>query len=398
MNIKPNLIKEELKYLAKRGAASREIIMRTSLAPNERKEPPVFTAARAAELLRKSGASVGRVLRELGLLPATGGDVQRHSIDQAVLTKLIEHYRGGASEPNEGAIVLAVANQKGGVGKTTTVANLAPWAALNSIKTLVVDIDSQASFTAFMGLNADIEIKERETIAPILDGSEDPTLRDSLRSKIRKAPHIDNLWYVPSCLELANGDVGAYRKQFTLDEGEEWVFFNRLKLALDTVRSDYDLIILDCPPHISATTYNSVYAADMILVPLGAHMVDLASTLRFIEWLDMILAKLPGAGLRRIRFIVTNFVNEPASNDNLTIIKNTLGEHLMKVTAFHSSEIQRAAALFKSIYELPRHIGSREAWKRACETVDAVNQAVFEEVTEFRASDRQPAKTNHQGA
>ena len=386
------LIKQELEYLGKRAELSRNIIMQMSLQPNERKEPPVFTAARIADMLMRTPASVGRVVKDLGLMSGPDPEEARYAISQAGLDQIRAHYQISPALPVGGARVIVVENQKGGVGKTTTVAHLAPWAALHGYRTLVIDADSQASFTAYQGFNPDIELYEEDTISPILTGETDADGKPaSLRTRIKKASHIENLWFVPSCLDLANGDVGAYRRQFLKEEGDDYVFFNRLKLAIDEIRQDFDLIIIDCPPHISAITYNSVYAADMMLIPLGAHMLDLASTARFIDWLNLVMEQLPGAAISRIRFMITNYDEKPASQDNLKVIRQVLGDHVLNVTALHSSEIQRAGALFKSIYEVPRAIGSRDAWSRACKTMDAVNREVLSQIENMWID--APAKT-----
>lgn len=381
------IIREELEYLSKRAELSRAIIMKMSLQPNERKEAPVFSAGRVAEILERTVPSISRVIKDLGLGSGLDPHENRYAIDQGTFNRIREHYRPAPPRRPEGAKVIVIENQKGGVGKTTTVAHLAPWAALHGYRTLVIDADSQASFTAYQGLNPDIELEEEHTISPILTGDTEADGSPArLASRIRKAPHIDNLSYVPSCLDLANGDVGAYRRQFeSQGTNDGYVFFNRLKLAIDEIRHEYDLIIIDCPPHISAITYNSVYAADMMLIPLGTHMLDLASTARFIDWLNLIMERLPGAGIQRIRFLVTNYDEKPASQDNLKVIRQVLGEHVLKVNALHSAEIQRAGTLFKSIYEVPKAIGSRDAWSRACRTMDAVNREIMLQIEDLWA-------------
>lgn len=391
MRDQANLIKQELEYLKKRAELSRDVIMQMSLQPNERKEPPVFSASRVAEILERTPASVGRVLKDLRIDSQVSQDENRYAINQSEFDLLRNHYGLTPPRPVDGAKVVVIENQKGGVGKTTTVAHLAPWAALHGLKTLVIDADSQASFTAYQGFNPDIELEENDTISPILTGEgDDGGPSPSLTPRIRKAPHIENLWFVPSCLDLANGDVGAYRRQFLKSAGDDYVFFNRLKIAIDEIRKDFDLIIIDCPPHISAITYNSVYAADLMLIPLGAHMLDLASTARFVDWLNLIMEQLPGAAISRVRFMVTNFDEKPASVDNLKVIRQVLGEHVLKVTALHSSEIQRAGTLLKSIYEVNKPIGSRGAWSRACQSMDAMNREIMAQVNEMTGA--MPAK------
>jgi chromosome partitioning protein len=394
------LIKQELQYLSKRAELGRNIIMQVSLQPNQRKEPPVFTAGRVADMLERSPAAVGRVIKELGLEEGPDPTSNRYSIDQAGFAMLRDHFSEKAEAPPGGARVIAVANQKGGVGKTTTVVNTAPWLALHGLRVLVIDADSQASFTTYLGLVPDAELEEDDTISPILTGEDevDGSGPASLARRIRKAPHIDNLWFVPSCLDLANGDIGAYRRQFLKKEGDTYAFYNRLKLAIDRVRDDFDVILIDCPPHISAVTYNSIYAADMMLIPLGAHMLDLASTIRFIEWLNLIMDQLPGCQLSRIRFMVTNYADNPSSAENLTVIRQVLGEHLLKVQALHSSEIQRASTLLKSIYEVPRFIGSREAWTRACKAMDGMNREIMAQLREHWSMSKVALRTTEGGS
>jgi chromosome partitioning protein len=269
--------------------------------------------------------------------------------------------------------------------------HLATAAALKGYRTLVLDLDSQASFTTFMGPNPDVEIHEDETLMNIITGES-----TDLRGLIKPAPHIKNLSFVPACLEANNANELAYHRQIRAQVTEElakehgfqskhdsYVFFDRLKRAIETIRAEYDLIVLDCPPHVSATTYNGAYAGDFLLVPLAATMLDFASTLRFIDWLNMIATTLPGVRYECIRFLITNYESSAAHENALHLIKQVLDDKLLKNRAVHSSEIQRAAQELKSIYEVSKPIGSRDAWMRACESMDEVNQEVLAVVDEI---------------
>lgn len=382
-----DLLNNELDYLVRRFQAAREFTAKLSVLPNARKEPPTFSARRAAEILDKSAASVSTVYRDLLHRDDTavvnpGSPPRRHEINQADLTRLMDHYYG-PMQHRSSAKVIVVENQKGGVGKTTTMVHLAPWLALHRYRVLAIDADPQASFTSYQGINPDAELTEDDTISAILSGDPDADgAPASLATRIRKSPHIENLDFVPACLELASGDAGAYRRQFTgNDEPGVYRFYDRLRLEIDKIRDRYDVILIDCPPHVSVIIYNAIFAADMIIVPLSTHMLDLASTGRFTEWLTMLAARLPGCRISKIRFLITNHDESSASTDNLVMIRRFLGEHLMRVYAQHSSEIQRAGAFLKSIYEVPSPIGSRDAWTRACKSMDEVNREIVEQIT-----------------
>lgn len=399
MNREAEMTMVQLAYLSKRADVGRKFILKQAIAPSERKEPPRFSAGRAAELIGRTKQSVGKVLKDLQLgtdpKMRESGTFQSFNLSQDDLDTLRRHY--GEERPEvDRACVVCVLNQKGGVGKTTTVVHLAMNAALKGHRTLVLDLDSQASFTCFMGPNPDVEVEFDQTLHDVIVGK-----RDDLRELIQPAPHVKNLWFVPSCLEFNNANELAYQRQVEANvtkvlaekhgfqyKHDTFLFFNRLKKAIDKVRGEYDLIILDCPPHVSATTYNGAYAADFLLVPLGATMLDFASTLRFIDWLSMIAGQLPGVAYERIRFLITNYEGSAAHENSLHIIREVLGDHLLKSQALHSSEVQRASHELKSIYEVQRPIGSKDAWTRANESMDAVNEEVLANVRELWAASK----------
>jgi chromosome partitioning protein len=129
----------------------------------------------------------------------------------------------------------------------------------------------------------------------------------------------------------------------------------------------------------------------MLLVPLAPTMMDFASTLRFIDWLNACVTQLPGIVYRGVRFLVTNYESSAAHEDSMALIGQILGDNLLETRALHSSEIQRAAQQLKSIYELHRPIGHRDAWRRACESMDAVSSEILDTVEKLwaNASDAQ---------
>lgn len=165
---------------------------------------------------------------------------------------------------------IAIFNQKGGVGKTTTNINLAACLALKGKKVLIVDIDPQGNTTTGMGITK--KGLDNTSYELLVDSSVNP-------QKVIMHTNVENLDIIPASVNLAGAEL-----EMVQVEGRE----RQLKKALDKVKSKYDYIFIDCPPSLGLLTINSLTAVDSVLIPIQCEFYALEGVSQLMSTIELV--------------------------------------------------------------------------------------------------------------
>ncbi|PNG48907.1 MULTISPECIES: AAA family ATPase [unclassified Variovorax] len=351
------------------------------LAPTARKSAPTFNLSQLSALC---GAERGSILHRLSKGGLPSGNLNpsgsRREFTLAESREWIREYRKEQRRPQGAeAVTISVGNFKGGVTKTTTAVTLAQGLSLRGHRVLMIDVDPQGSATTLFGILPDTEVEEDQTVLGLALGTE-----SSIRYAIRPT-YWDGIDIVAAAPLLFGGEFALPARQ---SRDPEFEFWSVLDLAIDDVRSEYDVIIIDTPPALSYMTIAAFMASDGIIIPLPPNPLDFASAAQFWNLFSDI-----AQGFKAQRGYDKNFAfmhillarvdsSDSASNVVRQWIGQTYAEKVLPVEIPKTAVASSSSAEFGTVYDVAKYDGNARTFKRARDAYDTFVEYVEGSVRE----------------
>jgi len=312
--------------------------------------PTLLNTRQVAERL---GVDVKTVLRYLRSGRLKGSRLGRdYRISEESLNALLQTEQPAKNGPvTRFARITAVVNQKGGVGKTTTTFHVGVALARAGKRVLLVDLDPQAALSASAGIS--IAHLTRSIYQVLIEDTTDP------ESVIHHA--ISGVDVLPATLDLAGAEL-----ELASAISRESI----LKDQLAKIRSQYDHVLLDCPPNLGLLTINALAAADQVLIPLQCEYLAVRGLAQLLKTLDRIRARL-NRNLTVVGILPTRFkANTTNSNEILAELKANFPNQIFEQVIRESVRMQEAPAAGLSIFDYDKRNAAAEAYAKVAAEVD----------------------------
>ena len=402
--------------VARKAAQGRADLVGRGLNPEGRKELRLFSTWEITKyLIPVATPHFRRVLKAHPDLPQgrseTEGGAKWFTLDEVLRLRAFFAAEGSKAKPylpyrpkGLPAKVVAVANFKGGVGKTSTAAHLAMSAALDGYRVLVIDLDSQGSMTSIFGARVE---SEWQTVFPLLArdyaealqaenrarmarGDSPLPLDDVLAEALKiRAPDLARKTHWPT-IDLIGAQLNLYWAEFQIPVWrmglKGWKLWDALlnRLERDGMLAAYDLVILDTPPALGYLTINALAAADILLVPLGASFLEFDSTGRFFDMLHATFSSIEegenlaarALGTPELRFewdavraVVTRF-DAGQQMEMANLMQAYLAPFMSPYRQDFTALVGQAGEQVNGIYEADYRDFNRDTYMRGRETFD----------------------------
>ena len=351
-------------------------------APTARKRIQPFTSGQAARLLGVRDSYLRRLHLD-GDGPEPEVRNGRRYYSPGHLLELRELLERGARKPGkylpgrrggDHLQVIAVTNFKGGSAKTTTAAHLAQKLALCGYRTLMIDIDPQASLSTLHGFRPEVDLQGGGTLFDAVRYSDPVDL-----AEVIQPTYLAGLDIVPGHLDLIEFEhETAVQARVSPDD----VFFTRVADALAAVESRYDVVVIDCPPHLGFLTIAALSAATAMLITVHPQMLDVMSMAQFLSMTSTLLRVVAEHGEAMsydwVRYLITRYEpGDAPQNQVASLMRSMFGVHVANNAVLKSTAISDAGLTQQTLYEVDRGQFNRTTFDRAMASVDAANEEIM---------------------
>ena len=373
----PVLLMETLHNIGKKDLVN---LVKNFYPPEIRKQLRTWGIKDAAEMIGKSRSSIKafEIKKEIPTAPRDEKGKKQYSLE--LINTIRDTLGTRFKKPSHlDPIVCCTLNFKRRSGKSITSLLLSQYLAIQGLKVLGIDLDPQATFTSWFGYIPDIDFSKNHTIRTILlENNYD------IENVITKT-YFTGIDIIPSNLELEESELALpYCSDQQLLGGNP---LKKLDKALNKVKNNYDVIIIDCPPRTGALTMNAISAANAALISLPPSISDFASFIKLTKILQNIFKATKPDHLDFFRILLTKHKGDSNANRVDQLIRKLSGEYTLVNHMVDFAEIDNNVSTLASIYEKP-YVTNSLIYKRALATCNKASNEIFSAFKEIWSANK----------